>query len=127
VVSEPSQAFQLAPFFDPDAPARQLRIAMPVDTSIKGLRQFPKSVSFLISNQLRKQMERMNGVKLGDLDDGNIPAEGGLDLGMICSFSIPIITICALILLMIIVQLLNIIFWWIPFLRICLPLSLKAK
>jgi hypothetical protein len=37
--------------------------------------------------------------------------------------SIPIITICALILLMIIVQLLNIIFWWLPFFRICLPVG----
>ena len=40
---------------------------------------------------------------------------------MLCSFSIPIITICALIVLMIFVALLNIIFWWMPFLKICLP------
>ena len=33
--------------------------------------------------------------------------------------------LCALILLMIIVQLLNIIFWWLPFFKICLPLKLS--
>ena len=40
---------------------------------------------------------------------------------MICSLSIPIITICALILLMIIVSLLNIVFFWVPLFKICLP------
>ena len=126
-LSAPSQPFQLAPFFDPDAPARPIRIQMPVDTSVKGLRKFPRSISFLISDQLRRQMSRIEGIKLGDLDDGSIGNEGGFDLGMICSLSIPIITICALILLMIIVFLLNIVFWWIPFFRICLPLRLKAR
>jgi hypothetical protein len=41
---------------------------------------------------------------------------------MICSFSIPIITLCALIVLMIFLSLLNIIFWWMPFLKICFPI-----
>lgn len=126
-VSAPSQAFQLAPFFDPDAPARPIRIQMPVDTSIKGLRKFPRAVSFLISDQLRKQMSRIEGIKLQDLDDGSVKGEGQFDLGMICSLSIPIITICALILLLVIVFVLNIVFWWIPFFRICLPLNLKAR
>ena len=40
---------------------------------------------------------------------------------MICSLSIPIITICALILLMIIVSLLDIIFRWLPFFSDLLP------
>ena len=41
---------------------------------------------------------------------------------MICSFSIPIITICAMIVLFIFVILLNIVFFWMPFLKICFPL-----
>jgi len=45
-----------------------------------------------------------------------------------CSLSIPIITICALILLIIIVMLLDFIFKWLPFLMFCFPLpGLKAK
>jgi hypothetical protein len=125
VVSEASCRLRFAPFFDPDAPARPVRIAMPVDTSIKGLRKFPKNVSVLISEQLRKQMNRVKGVSLEDLDKGAIKGEeAGPDFAMICTLSIPIITICALILLMIIVQLLNIVFWWLPYFKICLPIRL---
>ena len=70
----------------------------------------------------RNALESLTELQNGDLDSP------GLDIGMICSFSIPIITICAFILLMIIVQLLNIIFWWLPFFKICLPVpTLKAK
>ena len=127
IVSERSQFFQLAPFFDPDAPARPIRIAMPVDTSIEGLRKAPKAVSFLISDQLRNQIDRVQGVTLSSLEDGELGEEGEWTLGMICTLSIPIITICALILLMIIVFMLNIIFWWLPFFKICLPIPIKAK
>jgi hypothetical protein len=123
VVSEATVPFQLAGFFDPDAPVRPIRIVMPVNTSIAGLRKFKKGVSFIVSDQLRSQMERFKGLKLKNLDDADIPSGPGYTLGKICSFSIPIITICALILLFIIVQLLNIIFWWIPLLKICFPIK----
>jgi hypothetical protein len=47
---------------------------------------------------------------------------------MICSLSIPIITICALILLIIIVTLLDLIFHWIPWFIMCFPVpGLKGK
>ncbi|MGA1839272.1 MAG: hypothetical protein ACMUIU_01495 [bacterium] len=124
---EPTQPFQIASFFDPDAPGRPIHITMPIDTSIAGLRKFPKNVSFLLSNKLRQQMEQIKGIKLEDLDQGNIGEEKGFDLGRICSFSIPIISLCAMILLMIIVQLLNIVFWWLPFFKICFPLNLKSE
>ena len=127
IVSIPTPPFQLAPFYDPDAPSRPVRIPMPVDTSIAGLKKYPKNVSFLISRELRNQMERVDGIKMSDLDEGNVNDEGTFDLGMVCSLSIPIITICALIFLMILVQLLNIIFWWLPFFKICFPLNLKAE
>ena len=120
-LSRPSRAFTLAPFHDPDAPFRPARIPTPVDTSLEGLRKHPKSVAVTISKQLRAQMERIEGIKLSDLDSGDVPAGDGVSLGMICQLSIPIITICALILLMIIVALLNIVFFWLPFFKICLP------
>ena len=127
IVSIPTLPFQLAPFYDPDAPGRPVRIPMPVDTSIAGLKKFPKNVSILISKELRNQMERVDGIKMSDLDEGNVNDEGTFDLGMVCSLSIPIITICALIFLMILVKLLNIVFWWLPFFKICFPLNLKAE
>lgn len=120
VVSERSERFALTSFFDPDAPARQLRVALPVDTRPATLRKYDRNVAFVLSSQLRKQMSRAASLK--DLMDGKAGGvKGGLDIGVICSFSIPIITICALILLMILVSLLNIIFWWLPLFKICFP------
>ena len=57
-----------------------------------------------------------------DVLKGQLACGDTIDIGMMCSFSIPIITICALILLMMIVGLLNIVFWWMPFFRICIPM-----
>ncbi|HEX4525394.1 MAG TPA: hypothetical protein VH108_01475 [Gaiellaceae bacterium] len=125
VVSAPSDKFRIASFFDLDAPARSITITMPIDTNIKDLRKLRKNVSFLISNELRNQMNRVTNMK--DALDGKFADGQSLDVGMICSFSIPMITICALIVLMIFISLLNIVFWWMPFLRICFPIALKAK
>ena len=125
VVSDPSEPFAIAGFFDLDAPARPLNIVLPIDTSIAGLRKAPKNVNLLISRELRAQMNRVRDGKKalkGELDAG-----APLDLGMICSFSLPIITLIALLLLMIIAVVLNLVFWWLPFLRICFPIPLKAK
>lgn len=128
VVSLPSRPFSLASYFDPDAPVRPLRIRMPVDTSVAGLSRFPKGVSILLSNKLRQQAAQVQNAGLKNLTEGNAGSEGpAFDLGMICSFSIPIITLCALILLMIIVQLLNIVFFWVPLFRICVPIPVKAE
>jgi hypothetical protein len=54
------------------------------------------------------------------LKDGE-GSTAGLDLGWICSFSIPIITICAFIVLNIFLSLFNLIFGWLAFIKICIP------
>ncbi|MBZ5569163.1 MAG: hypothetical protein LAN64_15095 [Acidobacteriia bacterium] len=126
VISEPSRPFQLASFFDPDAPARSIQVALPIDTTPAALRKYDKGVGFMISDQLGKQMSRVKGLK--QLMEGDLADPDGFGLGMICSFSIPIITICAFIVLMIFLTLLNIVFWWLPFFKICFPIpTLKAK
>ncbi|MBC8076367.1 MAG: hypothetical protein H7Y32_09865, partial [Chloroflexales bacterium] len=141
-VSAPTLPFQLAGFFDPDAPARPLRIALPIDTSPAGLRKFDKNTAFMISDMLCGQMDRMGKLTLGDLVLSVLPwpfhkdlpgGEGapcqdgaGGSLGMICSLSLPIITICALILLMIIVSLFDIVFRWLPYFLLCFPLPGRA-
>ena len=123
-VSDPSPPFLIASFFDLDAPSRQIFISLPVNTGISDLRKLSKNVTFLISDQLRNQMNRVTN--LNDALKGQFASGGSVDLGLMCSFSIPIITICALIVLMIFIQLLNIVFWWLPFLRICFPIGLKS-
>lgn len=146
VISEASAQFQLASFFDADAPARPIRIALPLDTSPAGLRKFDKNTAFMISDQLCGQMQRLKGITFGDLvlsvlpwpfhkdlsvgapEIGPCKDDRNMELGMICTLSIPIITICALVLLFVIVLLLDIIFKWIPFFIMCFPLpGFKGK
>ncbi|HEX6625019.1 MAG TPA: hypothetical protein VF064_15015, partial [Pyrinomonadaceae bacterium] len=114
-------------FFDPEAPARDIRVGLPVDVSIAGLRKFKKNVAFMMSKELRSKLESLSGQEKAVLDNEASVSDPGLNIGHICSFSLPIITLCAFILLMIIVILLNLVFWWIPLLRICFPLKLSAK
>lgn len=125
-VSEPTEPFQLAPFFDADAPTRTHRIALPFDASPAGLRRFPRNVSMMISAQLRRQMAKVDDLTVSDVENGDLKDEGGSDLGMVCSLSIPIITIAALVLLMVIVSLLNIVFWWKPLFKVCAPAGRSA-
>jgi hypothetical protein len=137
LASEPTAAFQLAAYFDPDAPARPIRIGLPIDTTPSGLRKFDKNTAFVMSDTLCGQVSKLGGMSLGDLVLSVLPfpfhkdlppgtaqpcAPGGIPGGMVCSFSIPIITIVALILLIIFVKLFDIIFFWMPFFQICLPL-----
>lgn len=144
VLSAASQQFQLASFFDPDAPARPIRIGLPLDTTPAGMRKFNKNTALLVSDVLCGQMQRAKGLGLidliravlpwplhKDLDVGGVSTckNAGGGIGMICSLSIPIVTICALILLMIIVTLLDLIFRWLPYIIMCFPVpgGLKAK
>jgi hypothetical protein len=124
-VSAPSPAFSIAPVFDPDAPSRPIRIPMPLDTGIKDLRKHPKNVGFMLTNQLRGQMNRVSDMKKAL--DGKLGDEEHWDLGVICQFSIPIIAIVALMLLIVMVFVLNIIFFWAAFFRICLPVPLRSR
>lgn len=126
VVSERSRPFQLASFFDANAPARDINITLP-GTSLSDLRDSSQSVTMVFTKELRNQAERVQELTLQELQDGNAGSSPGLDIGMICSLSIPIITICALILLLIIVTLLNIVFWWLPFFKICFPLPQPSE
>jgi hypothetical protein len=125
LVSPPSDAFRIGGFFDLDAPARRINITMPIDTSVKDLRKFKKNVSIALSDQLRQQVSRIGEAE--DVIKKQLKAGEPLDIGMVCSFSIPIITICALFVLMIFLVLLNIVFWWLPFFRICFPIVMKAR
>lgn len=141
-MSAPTQRFQLASFFDPDAPARPIRITLPLDTSAAGLRKYNRNTAFVISDMLCGQIQRAKGLGLVDLVRSVLPwplhksldagggacRTGGADIGMICSLSIPIITICALILLIIIVSLFDFIFRWLPYFILCFPVpGLKGK
>jgi hypothetical protein len=140
VVSEPTRAFQLAGFFDPDAPARPIRIGLPIDTSPAGLRKFDKNTAFMISDILCGQMSVAKKLTLGDLVLSVLPWPFHRPLpkgqvapcpdGMVCSFSIPHVTIVALLLLIIFATVLHAIFHWLPWFFTCFSLpgfNAKAK
>jgi hypothetical protein len=77
--------------------------------------EVPQALAKFLNQDLTKVL---SGAKPGDGTD--------LGFGMLCSFSIPIITICAFVLLSIILALLNIVFWWLPFVKICLPIPKRG-
>ncbi|HEY9814832.1 MAG TPA: hypothetical protein V6D20_03365, partial [Candidatus Obscuribacterales bacterium] len=107
------------------------------------LRKFSKNAMFVISDALACQIEVARKLTLGDLVLSVLPwpfhrklpnprtgacKTKGIDIGKLCTLSIPIITICALILLIIMVLVLDYIFKWVPYLIFCLPLpGLNAK
>ena len=69
-------------------------------------------------------MNLMQGSSLSDLSKGSGPAPNtaeGISLNWICGFNIPLITICAFFVLNIFLILLNLVFWWLPFIKICVP------
>ncbi|WP_028310499.1 hypothetical protein [Derxia gummosa] len=143
VISAPSEVFELAGFFDSDAPLRPIRIALPFDTSPGGLRKFGRNSAFIMSDLLCGQMKRVRRLGFGDMVRSVLPWPFHKDLkvtdmqpcggpaasfGTICSLSIPIITLVAFILLIVIATLLDLIFRWLPFLIACFPVpGLKGK
>jgi hypothetical protein len=141
VVSAPTRPFQVAGFFDSDAPARPVRIPMPFDISPAGLRRFPKGTTLMISDMLCGQLKKIRRLTLGDLvlsvlpwpfhkdlpnPGATGPCKDGDSFGMFCSLSIPIVTLCALILLIILVLLFDLFFHWLPFLFFCFPIKLLS-
>ncbi len=143
LLSGPTAQFQMAPFFDPDAPVRPVRIPMPLDITPAGLRKYQKNTGFVISDMLCGKIKGIRKMTFADLVLSVLPwpfhkdlsnpggekcEKGGNSFGMICSLSIPIVTLCALILMMIMVGLFDLIFRWIPYLFVCLPIpGLKGK
>jgi hypothetical protein len=145
VVSKRSPAFQIASFFDPDAPARPIRIPMPLDISPAGLRKYKRNTTLMMSDMLCGQVGRIKKITLADLVLSVLPWPFHKDLpkvspatgckkhdgnafGMFCSLSIPIVTLCAMILLIIMVALFDMFFKWIPLLFTCFAIpGLKGK
>lgn len=116
VWSAPSDPFKIAAWYEngkvPPVPILLPRITR---DNVKKLRP---NVAFQVPGNLFDMLTK-NAPK--DFLDGKAK-EGGLGLDWICGFNIPIITICAFIVLMIFLVLLNFVFWWLPFIRICIPI-----
>lgn len=117
-----SISFRVAAPFDPEA-SRPAMIQMPSLADLrrglaKGVSMITPSDTFSFINSLKSK----EGASADALPKGNKPkATPDTGIQWICSFSLPVITMVAMILLMIMISLLNFIFSWIPWVRICLP------
>jgi hypothetical protein len=116
VMSPPSAAFTLAPAMDPDAPARIIRLQLP---DIGHMRRFKRGVGLEMPPKVRQLVDRVN---VGLLKGDPLGDDPGLELGMICSFSLQIIFLVAFMVMFIFLIAFNIIFWWLAFLKICFPI-----
>jgi hypothetical protein len=119
----PSEAFAVAAFFDPAA-ARPRLIEMP-DLS-DALQGAARGASFDMPPGLA---DLVNSFSTADAAQGLLKGGGGqptkLGLRFICSFSLPAIMICAMLILSIVLSLLNIVFGWMAWVKICLPIPTK--
>lgn len=115
VWSRYSQPFRIAGWFESGSRAHP-PVPLP-DPTADYMKNAKPNCSFQVPGNL---MSAMQGTTLSGLLKG-AAGGGGISLGWICGFNIPLITICAFFVLSIFLSLLNIIFFWLPFIKICIP------
>ncbi len=121
VWSSPSAAFSIKPWYESgDAPPVQVELPPLTPDRLKDLKP---NVAFKVPPEVQQFMD---GLKLDDLLEGKKP-KTKLGIGMLCGFNIPIITLCAFIVLQIFLVLFHILFFWLPFIRICIPIPIVTN
>ena len=120
VWSEPSEPFRIAPWYENNQAVPPVKIALPDVTDKNLLKSLKPNVSFVLPENLFNFLQSNSAKKAltGDLSSGG----GGIGLDWLCSFSLPMITLCAFIVLNIFLSLLNIVFFWMAFIKICIPI-----
>ncbi len=117
VWSVESEPFRILPWWDGEGPGTT--IALP---DIASLKRIKPSVAFAmppaLGNLLKGDMK--------DLAEGKGSTDGP-GIAWLCSFSIPFITICAFIVLNIFLSLFDLIFRWMLFIKICIPIPKGGK
>ena len=117
VWTQATEPFEVMPWYESCGDVAPTMIELP-DLTPSTLKKLKPNVAFKVPESVQKFMDNIN---MDGLLDGKKPASSQFELGMICSFSIPIITLCAFIVLQIFLSLLNIVFFWMAFIRICIP------
>ena len=112
--SDYSEPFVIAPWYEGAGTPAQ--IALPDVSDRNLLKSLKPNVSFVLPPKLQNLL----GGSPKDMMEGKLN-DGGLSLGWICSFSIPIITLCAFIVLNIFLSLFDLFFRWMLFIKICIP------
>ncbi len=115
-----TEPFVIAPWYE-GAGAPPVQIPLPDLSDKKLLKSLKPNIAFVVPEALQGLL----GNKLKDILKGekNKSSSGGI--GWLCSFSIPIITICAFIVLNIFLSLFDLFFQWMLFFKICIPYPKK--
>ncbi|MCI0744218.1 MAG: hypothetical protein L0Y58_02330 [Verrucomicrobia subdivision 3 bacterium] len=118
VWSEYSEQFTIAPWYEGGlAPPAQVNLPNALDKNL--LRSLKPNIAFVVPTSLANVL---NGNSPKSFIEGEAgEGDGNIDFDWICSFSIPLITLCAFIVLNIFLQLFNLIFQWLQFIKICIP------
>lgn len=111
----PSEPFSIAAWWENGGPLHTVSLPDVDKDSVKSLRP---NVAFALPPKLANLLNRSSPDKLVE---GEGSLSGDPSLGWICSFSLPIITLCAFIVLNIFLGLFNLIFQWMFYIKICLP------
>lgn len=115
-----SEPFRIAAWYESgDRPHPPVPLPDPTGDFMKNAKP---NCSFHVPGALMGAMQgtTMSGLMSGG---GGGPA---LSLDWICGFNIPLITICAFFVLNIFLSLLNIVFFWMAFIKICIPFPVSA-
>lgn len=119
--TEPTELFEIVPWYESSDGVPPTVVELP-DVTKEALKKLKPNVAFKVPESLQKIMDNID---VKGLMDGEEPAKSSWGFGMICSFSIPLITICAFIVLQIFIGLLSLAFRWSAFIRICIPFPKK--
>lgn len=120
---QPSETFAVAAAFDPDA-ARPSLIEMPSLSDVK--KGVARGAAFDMPADLADLMNGMtSSAAVQKMWNGGGGPSGGLGIRFICSFSLPVLMICAMLMLMVVIVLLNIFLGWMAWVKICLPFPSK--
>ena len=116
-----SPGFVIAPWFEGGG-APPVQVAMPDPSDREMLKKLKPNVAFTVPASMQ---HLLSGDPL-ELMEGRKPEGNGLDLGWLCSFNIPVITICAFIVLNIFLSLFDLFFRWMMFIKVCIPFPKKG-
>lgn len=116
VWSAESPAFAIAPWYESDGSVAPVQIPLPDPADRALLKSLKPNVAFVVPPALQNLLSG----KAGDLLEGK-GGIAGAGLAWICSFNIPIITLCAFLVLNIFLGLFNLFFGWLFAIKICLP------
>ncbi|HEX2726166.1 MAG TPA: hypothetical protein VHN20_10135, partial [Beijerinckiaceae bacterium] len=111
-----SEPFTIAPWYEGGG-APPVQVLLPDATDRNLLKSLKPNVAFVVPPALNNLL----GGNPDDLVKGKGEASPTPDLQWICAFNIPVITICAFIVLNIFLTLFDLIFRWLLFIKICIP------